>query len=173
MPTADSWAWSLETLLILIGVIIAGLGAAATTLVATLALVATNRANRLEAAARERASRVELSVAIDVYLEAWERDPYGALRKNGTELSKLVTTTAARISPSAESVATWVISTLDALMAQIVDDHSEMDNITGGRLLAIAAAGASSETRRRITAWVATGVLDRSPLLTPAPPPHP
>lgn len=174
MPTSDPWAWSLETLLALIAVIIAGLGAIATVLIATFALVATNRANRLEASARERAGRVALSSAIDAYLKGWETDPfYGASKMEGIESAKTLAQAAAEVSSSAESVAMWVIDALRALVAQIVDEHGELDNVTGGRMLAIAAAGASSEMRRRITKWVATGLLDRSLLLTPTPGPPP
>ncbi|TFC83315.1 hypothetical protein E3T23_02805 [Cryobacterium cheniae] len=157
-------------MLALIGVMIAGLGAIATVLVATLALVATNRANRLEAAERERTGRVALSSAIDTYLREWELEPYGNTEKM-REAARSLTAAAAGVSSSAETAATWVHDALIVYMAQIVDEHQDLDTLAGGRLLATAAHGASSEMRRRVARWVATGMLDRSPLLTPTPGP--
>ena len=172
VPTSDPWAWSLDSLLALIGVMIAGLGAIATVLVATLALVATNRANRLEAAARERTGRVALSSAIDAYLREWELEPYFRDSEKMREAARSLTAAAAGVSSSAEDVATWVHEVLIVYVAQIVDEHQDFDTVSGGRLLAIAAHSASSEIRRRVTMWVATGALDRSPLLTPTPAPR-
>ena len=172
MPTTDPWAWSLDSVLALVGVAIAGLGAIATVLVATFALVATNRANRLEAAARERAGRVALSSAVDVYLRAWELEPYSASTK-ARESAKALTVAAAGVSSDAEIVAAWVLDAPTILVRQVVEEHKDLDNVLGERLIAIAALGAISEVRRRITTWVATGVIDQSPLLTPTPGPPP
>lgn len=67
----DPWAWSLENVLLLLGVIVAGLGAIATVIVASLALAQTRRANRLEFESRDRSARAGLRKVVDEYVEKW------------------------------------------------------------------------------------------------------
>lgn len=167
MPTPDPWAWSLDSCLALSGVVVSAVGAIATIVVATLALVATKRANRLEAEGRERAGRVQLSSAIDAYLTVWGRDPHNYNARIRRESVESLAATAAGVSSNAETVATWVPNTLTNYMDQMVEDHTGFDTATGDRLMAIAADGATAEIRRRITTWVATGVLNQSRLVTP------
>lgn len=171
---SDPWAWSLSDVLALIGLVVAGLGATATVLVAWFALRATQRANRLEAEARERAGRAALTSSVDVYLSGWELDPYyfGDSVK-GRESARALIASAAGISTQAATTAAWVRTALAEMGEQHVDEHRELDNVTGRALLTMAARGASSEVRRRMTVWVATGTLDDSPLLTPIPVPPP
>lgn len=171
--TADPWALSLDSLLILIGLIVGALGAAGTILVAWLALAATNRANRLEKEARERSGRVALASSVEAYLGGWEPQEYFDPGMKGEDSANALIAGAAGVSRDTEVVAQWVVKALRASVAQIVEENATVDTVEGDRLLGIHARGARAEVRRRVTAWVATGSLDQSPLLSPTPTPPP
>lgn len=172
----------------LLGVVVAGITGAATVLFAILALKATNRANASEAAARvaeaearaseaedrARAQRGTLMTAIDAYLKTWE--PWWRLdAKVDLDAARAAfRAAAAAVSPDGPDVAALVIAELARTEKEAVEDYKARDDSTSSEVLVhLAIESTRSLLHYRAMVWVATGVLDRTPVYNRLPPPPP
>lgn len=168
---SDPWAWTLDSTLAVIGIVVAGLGAVATALIAWLALRATDRANRLQREAQERATRFALVGGVEDYLEFWLESGGGDTEKRATSEARLIAH-AAGISADAEEVVKWIIEALSDAREQVAAEHRA--NVALGELAGRALVRYGPyEVRRRVGDWVATGLLDEGPILRPLPEPPP
>lgn len=163
----DPWAWSLDAVLSLAGIAVAVLGALATVLFAWLALQQTKRANTLEFEARRRADRAALSGAVDAYLASWA--PLGVKVRTGEATAAAGQTlhaAAAGISSEAREVASWLIKVADASdLAELGRRQGPPDpGWTEHPPRDLIGFSIRVQARARVTDWVATGELDRSPL---------
>lgn len=161
----DPWAWSLETVLALIGVAVGFLGAVATVVVASLALAQTKRANRLEAEALRRADfergrqrRVELVTAIDKYLTA---------RMEGVaeaESKAMHDTAVAAGFPFHAPQVEWAEREAEEIrfLHEAIPRDADGSPLAPEPLRAYLAR--QSRVRMRLFDWVATGEFDRSSL---------
>jgi hypothetical protein len=171
---SDPWAWTLDSTLAVIGIVIAGLGAIATALIAWWALRATDRANRMQREVQERSDRFAFVGAVEDYLAFWVQTGGGGDSANRVTSEARLHAQAAGASADAEKVAAWIIKVLRDAKEQVAADHAvdvalgEM----GGRALT---SYGPNVVRQRVSAWVASGRLDDSALLhpVPAPPPFP
>lgn len=167
---ADPWAWTLDSLLSALGVGAALLGGLATVTVAALALRQTKRANRLEAEARARAARAEFARAVDKYLTTVP--PLNRLPQSVTiPAMQDLHAAAAGVGSDAQSIPGWIHSTVlaeegrDAARRQGPPDPHWSDHSPKATVAFIIQIA----IRHRLTVWVATGRLDRSPLFPDAP----
>lgn len=167
-------AWSADTTIALVGVIVALLGAFATGLLAWLALRQTAKATRLEQEAHERSGRLALASAIDAYLARWKPSwsIYGG-REIDHDAVRALRTSAAGISEDAQSVAEWVIEVLDRTVDRFVEEHQSWDSNAAEGVMAITVASTVSIVRHRVIAWVSTGAIDREMIYRPTPQPPP
>jgi len=166
-PMPDPWAWSLDAVLSLAGISVAVLGALATVLFAWLALQQTKRANALEFEGRKRAERAALSSAVDGYLTTWA--PLGVKPRTHeatVSAGQTLHAAAAGISPEAHDVARWLIKVLDASdLAELGRREGPPDpGWTEHPPRDLIGFSIRVQARARVTHWVATGELDRSPL---------
>lgn len=169
---SDPWAWNLDATLAVWAIVVAGLGAVATSLIALFALIATNRANRLQREAQERTTRFELVSGVEDYLDHWvETGGRGDLAKRATSEARLISR-AAGISSDAEAVVKWIITALRDANEQVAAEHRA--NVALGEVAGRALARYGPyEVRRRVADWVATGRFDHTPLISPLPEPPP
>ncbi|MFT4281498.1 hypothetical protein [Microbacterium sp.] len=162
----DTWAWSLDTVLSATGIGVAVLGAVATVLVAALALEQTKRANRLEDEARARVGRAEFARAVEAYLTTVP--PFNRLPQSVTiPAMQALHAAAAGVGSDAEGIPGWLHSAI--LNAEGRDAADRKGLPPQGRSThtpqEMVAFVIEIEIRGRITRWVASGHLDRSPLL--------
>lgn len=170
----DPSAWSADTTVALIGVVVALLGAVATGLLAWLALRQTTKATRLEQEAQDRAGRLAAASAIDTYLAGWKPSwSIDGKREIDHDAVRALRTSTAGISTDAQSVADWVIEELDRTVDLFVEDHKSWDSHTAEGVMAMTIGSAMNIVRHRVIAWVATGAMNRDALYRPAPPPPP
>jgi hypothetical protein len=163
-------AWSADTTIALVGVIVALLGAIATGLLAWLALRQTAKATRLEQEAQERTGRLALAAAIDVYISGWKPSwSIHGRREIDHDAVRALRTSAAGISEDAQSIAGWVIEELDRTVDLFVEEHKSWDSHAAEGVMAITLASTVSIVRHRVIAWVATGAIDRQTIYSPAP----
>lgn len=167
----DAWAWSLDSL-------IAVLGAVATALLAWLALRQTKRANRLDGEARQReeeareraeqdlarARRSEMRAAVSVYLDTWK--PSGQMSyEQSQEAVVALIAAAAAISDEAARVAHWITEAMaTADWAGIEYQNRHDSDLQSGEDRHSLLRGALTTARLRVINWVATGTLDQSPV---------
>lgn len=180
VSTTDPAVWTVDTQIAFWGLIVAAIGAIATTLIAGWGLAATIRANRaetaeraLQAEAQVRANRLNLRIAVDEYLAAWKPDWRWGNERTASEVAeRRLRAVAAGVSLDAEAVADWVIHELGVTVDQLVEEYRAWDDSNLSiRMVEMGALGMRSEVGRRVLAWVSTGVLDQSPLIAPTPAP--
>jgi hypothetical protein len=109
---SDPWAWTLDSTLAVIGIVIAGLGAIATALIAWWALRATDRANRLQREAQERSDRFTFVGAVEDYLDFWVQTGGGGDADKRVTSEARLDAQSAGVSADAEKVAAWIVKVL-------------------------------------------------------------
>lgn len=168
----DPSAWSTDTTIALVGIVVALLGAVATGLLAWLALRQTTKATRLEREAQDRAGRLAAAAAIELYLAGWNPSwSVDGQKEIDHEAVRALKSSTAGVSTDAQSVASWVLDELDRTVDLFVEEHKSWDSHTASGVMAITINSAVNTIRQRVIAWVATGVMNRDNLYRPAPPP--
>lgn len=161
----DPWAWSLASVLTFSGVAVAALGSIASLVLAALALVQTKRANTFARADAEREKRAAVGNAAYRYLEAWPKLRVRNGQPDGILGWQAVREAAAAASPDAMSVATWILRTLNEAGLRERDLWpKDWSDPAERRMADLNAFGFTLKMRFRVSDWVATGVLDKSPL---------
>ncbi|WP_349426571.1 hypothetical protein [Microbacterium sp. LWS13-1.2] len=155
VAVVDPGWWDILTL------IVSGLGAVGTILVAVLALVETKRAGRLEDAARTRGERARFAEAAVRWIKSDVSDP-------------ALTQIAATVSADAERVAEWLILQTKTLADIVKREHASIKDAEERDGQESAAFFAefelmSRELERRVWRWVSSGLLDERPMNLPKP----
>lgn len=175
MYAPDPSAWSADTTIALIGVIVALIGAVATGLLAWFALEQTKKATRLEQEASDRSGRAAAASAIDAYLAGWKPEWGIHGRVIDYDARRALRSAAATTSSAAREVADWVITELDGTIKLFLEEHRDYDSQTGEALMSMTVSATVSTLRGRLIDWVAKGEMNQDTIYKaePAPPQFP